>query len=256
MAADLVPEDGWVFLRRHTAARIALGRSGGSLPTRETLGLAYAQALARDAVRAPFDPHALAAALRPLAPDVLVLESAAPDRAAFLARPDLGRRLSERSAALLAALPRSDPPPTLAIVVSDGLSALAAERQASPLLAELLPLLRAHGFRLAPLVVVRHARVGLLDPVGSALGAEMALILLGERPGLGTPDSLGAYLAYGPGPGRTDADRNCVSNIRPEGLVAREAAARIAGLLAAAREFRLTGPALKEPPSRPSLGAK
>lgn len=246
---ELTPPDPWTHLRRHTGARIALGRAGGSLPTHETLSFAHAHALARDAVQAPFNAAALAAELRSLMPEVLEFTSAAPDRATYIARPDLGRLLSPESAVELAARRARPGDHDLAIIVSDGLSALAAQRQAPPLLAALLPLLRDHGFKLAPLCIVRHGRVGLLDEVGPLLQAELALILLGERPGLGTPDSLSAYFVYGPQRGRTDADRNCVSNIRPKGLSPAIAARRITELLVSARQLRLSGTALKETPN-------
>jgi ethanolamine ammonia-lyase small subunit len=243
--------DPWSQLRRFTAARIALGRAGGSLPTREVLAFAHDHALARDAVHAPFDPEALARELRALHPEVLVLASAAPDRATYLRRPDLGRRLSPDSVSKLPA-PCSLPPHDLVVLVSDGLSALAAQRQSAPLLAALLPRLRAVGFTLGPLCVVRHARVALQDEVGGLLQARLSLMLLGERPGLGTPDSLGAYLTYNPHPGRTDAERNCVSNIRPDGLPHAVAAERLAALLLSSRRLQLSGTGLKEesPPLR------
>jgi ethanolamine ammonia-lyase small subunit len=243
--------DPWAHFRRHTAARIALGRTGGSLPTREVLAFAHDHALARDAVHTPFDAEALAVELRPLHAPVLVLTSAAPDRPTYLRRPDLGRQLSADSASLLPA-PSSLFPPDLVVIVSDGLSALAAQHQAPPLLAALLPLLRAAGFQPGPLCVVRHARVALQDEIGSRLHAKQTLMLLGERPGLGTPDSLGAYLTFDPRPGRTDAERNCISNIRPAGLPPTAAAEKIADLLIASRRRQLSGVGLKEePPSLP-----
>jgi ethanolamine ammonia-lyase small subunit len=232
-------------LRRFTAARIGLGRTGGSLPTRELLSFAHDHALARDAVHAPFAVERLAADLETLGVSTLSLHSAAPDRATFLRRPDLGRRLSEASAHTLANLPASTAP-DLVILVSDGLSALAAGRQAAPLLAALLPRLSAAQWTLAPLCLVRHARVSLMDEVGAALRARLALILLGERPGLGTPDSLGAYFEFAPRLGLTNADRNCVSNIRPAGLPPAAAGERLFALLTAARQARTSGIALKE----------
>jgi len=242
---SLVRADPWAHLRRFTAARIALGRSGGSLPTREVLAFALDHALARDAVQAPFDPEALAAELRAIHPDVLVLTSAAPDRATYLRRPDLGRRLSPGSREQLAALPPV--PCDLILLISDGLSALAAQRQAAPLLAALLPRLHEAGFTLGPLVVIKYGRVALQDEVGGRMESRLSLMLLGERPGLGTPDSLGAYLTYGPRPGRTDAERNCVSNIRPDGLAPEVAAEKLTDLLIASRQRQLSGTALKEP---------
>lgn len=234
-------------LRPFTAARIGLGRVGGSLPTREVLSFSYDHALARDAVHAPFDSARLSASLHSLGIAMLSLESAAPDRATYLRRPDLGRRLSPASAAQLSSLSLATAPvPDLVIIVSDGLSALAAELQAPPFLAALLPLLSAADWRLAPICLVRHARVGLLDEIGTAFRARLALILLGERPGLGTPDSLGAYFEYNPRPGLTNADRNCVSNIRPAGLPPTVAATRLFGLLSAALQVQSSGIALKE----------
>jgi ethanolamine ammonia-lyase small subunit len=245
MSLETVPVDAWVHLRRHTAARIALGRSGGSLPTRELLAFALDHALARDAVHTPFDADALAAELGGLHPHPIVLSSAARDRATYLQRPDLGGRLCEQSVARLSEVGVKSPP-DLVVIVSDGLSALAAQRQAPPLLGALLPRLRASGFVLSPLCVVRHARVAVMDEVGARLGARLALILLGERPGLGTPDSLGAYLVFEPRPGRTNADRNCVSNIRPNGLPPAAAAEKLFGLLTAALTLKLSGVRLKE----------
>lgn len=241
------PADAWSHLRRHTAARIALGRTGGSLPTAALLAFAHDHALARDAVHAPFDSAALAAALQPLDPaPLLQLTSAAPDRATYLQRPDLGRRLSPESVSQLSALSSQLPPHDIVVLISDGLSALAAELQAPPLLAALLPRLRAAGLTVAPLCIVRHARVALQDELGGLLRARVSLMLLGERPGLGTPDSLGAYFTFAPRPGRTDAERNCLSNIRPAGLPPAAAAEKLATLITTALRIGLTGTALKD----------
>ena len=215
------------------------------MPTGAQLTFALDHALARDAVHAPFDADALAAELRPLHAETLVLASAARDRASYLQRPDLGRKLSDHSVVRLSAFD-AKVTPDLVVIVSDGLSALAPQRQAAPLLEALLPRLRAAGFALAPLCVVTHARVALMDEIGALLHARLALILLGERPGLGTPDSLGAYLTFEPRAGRTNAHRNCVSNIRPEGLPPAAAAAKLAALLIAARSLKLSGVDLKE----------
>lgn len=247
-----VRPDIWSGLRRFTAARIALGRTGGSVPTRALLEFNLDQALARDAVHAPFEAERLAAELRavPGMPEVVMLESAAGDRATYLQRPDLGRQLSAAAAARLAALTMATPP-DLVVIASDGLSALAAHQQVPPLLTALLPRLRAAGLTLAPVCVVRQARVGLLGEIGAHFRARLALILLGERPGLGTPDSLGAYFEFAPQPGRTNAERNCLSNIRPGGLPPASAAEKLAGLLGAAIARGCSGIALKEdgPPS-------
>ena len=239
--------DPWVHLRSHTSARIALGRTGGSQLTSALLAFAQDHALARDAVHAPFDDAALAAVLQPLdSARVLRLESAAPDRATFLRRPDLGRRLSAASVALLPVQSLHAPPLDLVVTVSDGLSALAAERQAPRLLQALWPRLRAAGLALAPLCIVRQARVALHDEIGWHFRARLSLMLLGERPGLGTPDSLGAYFTFGPRPGRTDAERNCLSNIRPGGLPPEAAAEKLAALMLASLRLGLSGTALKD----------
>jgi ethanolamine ammonia-lyase small subunit len=239
-----VVADAWQALRRFTPARIALGRAGSALPTDELLRFGVAHAQARDAVHAPFDVEALRGELQALGCETVDVASQAPDRATYLRRPDLGRRLRDNDVAALVAC--GAPADALAIVVGDGLSATAVHRQAVPLLRELRPRLEADGFALAPLALARQARVALGDAVGAALQAQAVLMLIGERPGLSSPDSLGAYLTWAPRIGRLDAERNCVSNIRPEGLGHVEAAGRIAWLLHAARELRTTGIALKD----------
>ncbi len=238
MSQDLAP-DPWAALRRHTPARIALGRAGTSLPTHELLAFSAAHALARDAVHEALDLPALRRAL-PAWP-CLEVSSRASTRADYLRRPDWGRRLSDASAALLR--PPATPP-DLVIVLADGLSAQATQAHAPALLHALQPLLL--GLSLAPLVIATQARVALADEVGELLGARLALILLGERPGLSAPDSLGAYLTHAPRLGRSDAERNCVSNIRPAGLPPPAAAARLNWLLREARRRQLSGVALKD----------
>lgn len=235
--------DPWSRLRDLTSARIALGRTGSSLPTRELLDFQRAHAQARDAVQQPFDAASLAAEISQLGFATIVAESAAPDRKTYLTRPDLGRRLAPESQSRLAACKAS---PDVALIVSDGLSAPAAQRQTAPLLIAFAPLLRREGWNLAPVVVVGHGRVAIEDEIGLLLGAKAAVILLGERPGLSSPDSLGAYLVYDPRPGRTDAERNCISNIRPEGLAPEAAAEAIHYLLGEALRRRLSGIALKD----------
>lgn len=236
--------DPWQHLKPLTGARIALGRSGGSLPTQELLDFDLAHARARDAVQAPFDAEGLADAIRHLPLEAIVLSSACRSHDEFLQRPDLGRGLSPDSRAALdqPAAPSVD----LVLIVSDGLSALAAERQAIPLLAHLLPLLHDEGWSIAPVCVVRFGRVAIEDEVGQLLGATLALILLGERPGLGSPDSLGAYLVHQPRVGLADANRNCVSNIREGGLTPAVAATTLHHLLSESRRRKLSGVALKD----------
>src|SRR6478752_302644 len=235
-----VTPDPWNALRSATSARIALGHAGGSLPTRAWLEFKSAHAAARDAVRCVFDAEQLAAEIGALGADVMIVDSAAPDKRSFLLRPDLGRQLDERSRYALQELP-ADTAYDLAIVVSDGLSALAVHRQARHVLEALLPKLKGEDWRLAPIVVARFGRVALEDEVGQLLRAPLALTLIGERPGLGSPDSLGAYLVYGPRRGNTDANRNCISNIRPEGLSIVAAAGTIQYLLNEARRCGLSG---------------
>jgi ethanolamine ammonia-lyase small subunit len=245
-ADALVTPDAWSRLREATPARIALGRAGGSLPTREWLEFKAAHAAARDAVHNEFDADGLAAEIAALGVEAVVVDSAAPDRFAYLQRPELGRRLKPASQELLNARGGAGAAPELAIIVSDGLSALAAHRQTSAVLAALLPLLSADGWRLAPIVVARFGRVAVEDQIGQLLGAKFALMLIGERPGLGSPDSLGAYLVYGPRVGNTDAHRNCVSNIRPEGLTPAAAARTLHFLLTESRRRRISGTQLKD----------
>jgi len=237
--------DPWNHLRVLTRARIALGRAGGSLPTAEVLGFSAAHAAARDAVWAELDLDRLEADLAPLELPVLRVASSAPDRVTYLRRPDLGRRLDETSAIRLT---QAAPPGgcDVALVIGDGLSAVAAQAHASAVAIDLAARLLSRGIRLGPLSLVRQARVAIEDPIGAALGARAAVILLGERPGLGSPDSLGAYLVFGPRPGRTDAQRNCVSGIRPEGLPVPAAAELLGWLVGEALRRGLTGVELKD----------
>lgn len=246
MSDEAIQSDPWSALRAHTTARIALGRSGGSLPTRAQLDFRLAHARARDAVLAEFDAEALGARLRDLGESVIVVNSAAHDRAEFLQRPDLGRTLADDSRALLTAHAATAPRCDLVVIISDGLSTLAANTQAEPLFATLQKLLRADDWTLAPVIVARHARVALQDEIGEILRARISLMLLGERPGLGSADSLGAYFTYAPSTGRTDADRNCISNIRPGGLSSEDAARKLHALLTQARRRSVSGVALKD----------
>ena len=240
---DVVTPDPWAALREHTAARVALGRSGASLPTREVLRFDAAHALARDAVHLPLDTEALCHQLAAASWPVHRVHSAAPDRSAYLLRPDLGRRLDEASIASLDEL--GAPAPDIAFVAGDGLSSLAVSRHAVPLLDAVRSLAPA-GWRLGPVIVAEQARVALGDPVGERLKARLVAVLIGERPGLSSPDSLGVYLTWDPRTGRTDAERNCISNVRPEGLSHAEAARRLVWLCGEALRLRLTGVALKD----------
>jgi len=242
---QLIP-DPWLHLRRHTSARIALGRAGGSLPSTEVVKFAMDHALARDAVWAELDETRLAAELALIKQPVVRVTTRAADRSTYLQRPDYGRQLSTAGEAALRAVSAGDGSVDVAMIVADGLSALAAQHQAAPLLRSLLPMLADAGLSTGPLVVARQARVAIQDPIGAMLGARCAVILIGERPGLGTPDSLGAYLVYQPGPKRTDADRNCVSNIRPQGLPPEAAAHTLFYLLTQSLRRKISGVRLKD----------
>lgn len=231
-------------LRALTPARVGLECTGVSQQTRDLLAFQRAHALARDAVHAPLDVAAVAAEFEAICGGpVIRLHSQAADRATYLQRPDLGRILDEPSLAELKRL-RSPEGCDLVVVVADGLSALAVERHAAPVLRALWP--RLEGWRIAPACVVAQGRVAIGDAVGEALGARLCLVLIGERPGLSSPDSMGAYITWEPRTGRTDAERNCISNIRAEGLSYEEAAVQIGFYLHEARQRKLTGVALKD----------
>lgn len=239
-----------VGLRRFTTARVALGRAGNALPTAAHLDFVEAHAMARDAVHAVLDVGTLARGLDALGLPPTEVASRAPDRHTYLVRPDLGRALDEAAAARLT---RCDPP--LALVVADGLSATAVQRHAAPFLAEVLPRLARIGVTAGPAVIAVQARVAIGDAIGAALGAEAVAVLIGERPGLSAPDSLGLYLTWHPRPGRSDAERNCISNIRPAGQPYAHAADTLAWLVGEMRRRRLTGVALKDERPRGALPA-
>lgn len=243
-------DDVWAPLRRLTPSRIGIGRSGDALPTASQLELRLAHARARDAVHAPLDPQRLGAGLG--GRTVIEVRSAAPDRATYLQRPDLGRRLDDGEADRL----RDAGPAELAVVLADGLSPRAIHDHAAGFLealAERLPELAA-GAGL-PVVVAHQARVALGDQIGEALGARLTILLVGERPGLSAADSLGVYLTHGPRPGRSDAERNCVSNVRPpHGQTYAGAAATTAALVTAALDRGVTGVALKDEGGVPVVG--
>jgi ethanolamine ammonia-lyase small subunit len=233
----------WAALGKLTPARIALGRAGASLPTREVLRFALAHAQARDAVHIPFRPELVTAELEALSLSTLRVASAAPFRDVYLRRPDLGRRLSPQS---LAALSEYEGGGDFALVVADGLSSTAIHQNAAAFIATLLPLLERQSLKLAPVVIASQARVALGDEIGEALGVRAVAVLIGERPGLSSPDSLGVYLTFAPRRGLSDAARNCISNIRPGGLAYEDAAFKLAWLLGEALRRQVTGVALKD----------
>lgn len=247
----------WSVLKQFTPARIGLGRAGVSLPTSAQLDFQLAHAQARDAVHRPLEVQALCFDVEALGLETLPLHSAAITRSMYLQRPDLGRQLDVSSRQRLEALrarrqsqggQKSD----LVFAVVDGLSALAVQRHAAPLLSEVLALLdrsvagQAPRWTVAPVAVVEQGRVAIGDEIGGLLDGRIVVVLIGERPGLSSPDSLGLYLTWDPQPGRHDAERNCISNVRPEGLGYRDAAARLVYLLEEARRRQLTGVGLKD----------
>ncbi|WP_375417838.1 ethanolamine ammonia-lyase subunit EutC [uncultured Hymenobacter sp.] len=236
--------DPWAALQAFTAARIALGRSGSSVPLREALAFKLAHAHARDAVYSALETGRLLAELAALQLPACPVQSRAQSRQDYLQRPDWGRQLDDASKTTLTKQAAGEC--DLAIILADGLSATATNEHALLLLRHLLPPLQKAGFRLGPVVLAEQGRVALGDEIGQRLKARLALVLLGERPGLSAPHSLGAYLTFGPRPGLTDEARNCVSNIRPEGLAYPLAADRLFFLVSESLRRQLSGVGLKD----------
>jgi ethanolamine ammonia-lyase small subunit len=234
----------WDALRRFTEARIGLGRAGAALPIAEVLKFSMAHAQARDAVTTPLDWAPIERGLAALGLKTARIESAAGDRDIYLRRPDLGRRLSAASRQRLAEL--AGKTPDLLILVADGLSSTGVAGNALPMIAALLPLAKKSGWSLAPVLLADQGRVALGDEAGELIGAKAVLVLIGERPGLSSPDSLGAYLTWAPRVGRKDGERNCISNIRRGGLSGEEAAFKAHWLIREAMKRRLTGVGLKD----------
>ncbi|MDE1175751.1 MAG: ethanolamine ammonia-lyase subunit EutC [Edaphobacter sp.] len=243
MSDSPVRREPWHTLTQWTSARIALGRAGGSMPTASVLEFNSDHALARDAIHMPLDTSALRERLAEAGFDTLRAWSRAQDRSEYLRRPDLGRMLDPECASSLRA-DNTQREGVLTVVVADGLSALAPASHALPLLEMLRNGLQR--WTLDPVVMATQARVALGDAIGELRGAEAVLMLIGERPGLKSPDSLGAYLTYRPRIGRMDSERNCVSNIRPVGLSYEQAAFRLLHLLGQARIVGATGISLKD----------
>ncbi|WP_213941589.1 ethanolamine ammonia-lyase subunit EutC [Pseudomonas sp. dw_612] len=243
----LDPQNPWLELRRLTPARIALGRTGTSMPTKAQLDFQFAHAQARDAVHLPFDHAGLSAQLAERGRESLLLHSAATDRNSYLQRPDLGRKLSDESAQTLRDYASAHPGGVdLVMVVADGLSALAVHRHTVPFLTRLEEQASEDGWSVSPVILVEQGRVAVADEIGELLGAKMVVILIGERPGLSSPDSLGLYFTYNPKIGLTDAYRNCISNVRLEGLSYGMAAHRLLYLMREACRRQLSGVNLKD----------
>ncbi|WP_395610384.1 ethanolamine ammonia-lyase subunit EutC [Pseudomonas sp. B22129] len=242
-----LPDNPWLELRRLTPARIALGRTGTSIPTNAQLDFQFAHAQARDAVHLPFDHAGLSSQMAERGRESLLLHSAAVDRHMYLQRPDLGRRLSGESAQSLRDYAAANPGGVdLAVVVADGLSALAVHKHTLPFLTRMEEQTHAEGWSLSPVILVEQGRVAVADEVGQLLNAKMVVILIGERPGLSSPDSLGLYFTYNPRVGLTDAYRNCISNVRLEGLSYGMAAHRLLYLMKEACRRQLSGVNLKD----------
>jgi len=244
---NIVKIDPWKQLKSYTNARIAIGRVGSSLPTSEVLNFGFAHAMARDAVHLALDVDALARRLEEQGVHTVRVHSKAPDRASYLLRPDWGRRLDEKSLEFLESIKRQKNRDSidLLIVIGDGLSSLAITRHVEPLIQEIKSLVPLN-WNISPVVIASQARVALGDEIGQLLNAKMVAMFIGERPGLSSPDSLGIYLTYNPKLGLSDADRNCISNVRPEGLQYADAAKKLIWLAKEAMRLKLSGVVLKD----------
>lgn len=239
--------DPWANLKQFTDARIGLGRSGSAMPTHEVLDFALSHAMARDAVTTPIDWTPIEKGLADLGLSTLRVGSATHDRSEYLRRPDLGRKLSDHSReALMRAAEMEDGRPDLVVLVGDGLSSMAVSANTIPYMAALLPHVVKAGWKLSPIFLADDARVALGDEAGEILGGKAVLVLIGERPGLSSPDSLGVYITFSPRVGIKDADRNCISNVRQRGLSYEEGAFKTAWLLREAFRRGLTGVNLKD----------
>ncbi|PWV46166.1 ethanolamine ammonia-lyase subunit EutC [Chitinophaga sp. S165] len=241
-----VQEDPWSSLKAFTTARIAIGRTGTAIPLKEVLSFKLAHAHARDAVYSRLDTMLIQEQLQPFHIDMLLLHSSVADRQEYLQRPDKGRRLDAHSIETLHTLPISSLQKDVAIIIADGLSATAMNIHTLPLLAQLLPMLKSAGISLSPVCLIEQARVAIGDEAGELLKARMTLVLIGERPGLSAADSMGAYITFNPRIGNTDESRNCISNIRQEGLQYEQAAGKICYLLQEAVRLQLSGVGLKD----------
>lgn len=239
-----VKPDGWEPLKAYTNARIALGRTGVSVPLKESLQFKLAHAHAKDAVYSQLDVITLQADFAPTDLPIYSIRSQAANRDMYLQRPDLGRLLADTSVEVLKRFDQS--PADISIIVADGLSATAIMKNAGPVVNLLVEKIRQAGYSLAPILLVEQGRVAIMDAIGGLLRPRLAIILIGERPGLSSFDSMGAYLTYAPQPGLTDERRNCVSNIREQGLAPTMAVDKLMYLIHTAFRLQLTGVALKD----------
>jgi ethanolamine ammonia-lyase small subunit len=242
---QIVPQDPWQNLKQFTPARIALGHTGISLPTKASLEFQLAHALARDAVNIPLDFENLEHQLNKQGYQCLMLQTQAENQRMYLQRPDLGRLLSESTLESLQNTPKINT--DAVVVVADGLSSKAIEHHAEPFLKLLLPELRAKGFSLPPVCLVKHGRVAIGDAIAEHYAAKLCLVLIGERPGLSSPDSMGIYFTYEARSGiSTDADRNCISNIHQNGLGYGQALKKLLYLINKSEKLQLSGINLKD----------
>jgi ethanolamine ammonia-lyase small subunit len=240
----IVQYDPWASLKQYTTARIALGRTGTAIPLKEVLNFRLAHAHARDAVYSVLAVNALYEQLQGYHLPVLLLHSQAADRQEYLQRPDKGRQPDEESISVLQQATHQEQ--DIAIILADGLSATAINVHAKPLLDLLIPMLKQAGLSLGPISIMQQGRVASGDGIGALLRSKITLMLIGERPGLSAADSMGAYITYDPKPGTTDEARNCISNIRRDGLQYQAAADNICYLLREALRLKLTGVTLKD----------
>jgi ethanolamine ammonia-lyase small subunit len=243
MPSPSTVQDPWQSLKKFTSARIALGRVGSSLPTKEILNFGMAHAMARDAVHLTLDVDLLESQIQAIGFSTLKVHSRAPDRASYLLRPDWGRRLNDESAAKL--ISPAEHEFDLMLVVADGLSSLAIQKHALPMLHAIKAELPT-SWKTGPLIIASQARVAIADDIGERMKARMTILLIGERPGLSSPDSLGLYLTYQPKLTCSDADRNCISNVRPEGLSYEAAAKKLMWLAQESVRLKVSGVALKD----------
>ncbi|SRR5574344_67600 len=242
--------DCWEELKSFTDARIALGRTGCSILTDDYLKFSLAHARARDSIKMPFDRDKIAGELHKMNLETIKVESSAANREVFLCRPDLGRRLSERSKDMLRKMDYKGT--DVLLVIGDGLSSKAVHKQALPLIRQFLPYMEELGMSVGPIVLAKESRVALGDDIAEQMHCGLVAILIGERPGLSSPDSLGVYMTYKPYWGRLESERNCISNIRPEGLSYEKAAFKLAWLIENAYKMKKSGTALKDESDDPS----
>ena len=242
---EIIKHDSWAVLKKHTAARIALGKTGVSIPSNQNLAFKLAHALARDAVYNLLDKNKLFNSLELLRLPFLFLQSCAIDKKQYLQRPDFGRKLNQHSIDIIHK-EDSKIGHDICINIADGLSADAINKHAIPLINLLIPMLKEKNYSIAPICVIEQGRVAISDETGFLFNSKLSIILIGERPGLSATDSLGVYITYNPTIGNNDALRNCISNIRPEGLVYEIAAKKIASLIHESMRLKMTGVGLKE----------